>query len=315
MSRPRIAIAMRTRQRSRLLRRALESVAAQTFADWRLSLADQGDFEATEQLIREFGPEFAARVRHMPAPPGLSLGALLNLATDAVDSDFITTLDDDDTWHPRFLEVMEAALTHKPDPEFGGVACQSERVFESMDANGEITTLSRQPFPGFRRVRIQDLFSGPLFRVNAFMYERACREVIGPHDEDLPAGEDWEFHIRFICRYDIAVVRACLACHHTREQPGAAEPEIGSAAYLEGVYRDLRMVPQLNRRLRRYFAGQEDPVVLIQAFGQLEKAMNRRFGLLEKEIDRLQGKLAAMSEKVGKIDARTKELRDRSRKG
>lgn len=307
-SRPRISIVTRTRNRHWLLARALRSIAEQTFADWRIALVDQGDAVTTGKILETFGEEFCAKVDHIVAPPDLTLGGLLNLGIRSSDSDFITRLDDDDTWHAEFLEIMERELSAKPGPDFGGIACLTARVDEAPDQNGNLVTLQEAPLSYFTKVRIQDLMVDTVFQIHAFLYERRCHEKVGYHDDGMNFGEDREFHIRFICHYEIAVVPQVLARYHFREQHFGNETWNADTA--TGAARKYGHVLHFNRRIRQFVEAAPENIAIIQAFGQLEAVVNQRYKSLAREIKMLRTKLELVSDKIGKIDSRTKSLKD-----
>jgi glycosyltransferase involved in cell wall biosynthesis len=112
---PLVSVVTATRNRPAMLRRALESIRAQTFDDYEMVVADDGseprwqeDYGAIE---REFAPNLVFfRAREAGAPRS-GPGAARNRAMERAGGKFIAFLDDDDQWvDPRHLEIAIAAL-------------------------------------------------------------------------------------------------------------------------------------------------------------------------------------------------------------
>lgn len=128
-------IITRTKDRPVFLKRALESMAAQTSQDWHLILVDQGDMDLTRSVLASV-PAVSGKVTHIQGPPGIRIGAMANIGIRAGDAPFICLLDDDDTWHPEYMERMQSALLHRPLDRFAGVACHTLAVEEELGPEG-----------------------------------------------------------------------------------------------------------------------------------------------------------------------------------
>lgn len=179
------------------VRQALTSVLAQTFADWRSIVVNDGSAaEYTlqlERLVQEFGDP---RIKYVKSE-NRGLPAARNLGIASSDSPFIALLDSDDAWYPnklaRQLELMsehaDAALVH---------ACSDLLFGEDMS--------------GLRRVPPQDRGSNQLSQhdacvrmmrsnfvgVNTVMFRRAEGERVGFFDGSFRSLEDKELWIRML---------------------------------------------------------------------------------------------------------------------
>lgn len=88
---------------------ALESLRAQTLADWRAILIDDGSTDGTGEIFARFAardPRFA----HVTHPAQRGLGAARNTGLDLVDTAYVGFLDGDDVMLPRALELLVGSL-------------------------------------------------------------------------------------------------------------------------------------------------------------------------------------------------------------
>lgn len=111
---------MPTRARHELLPAAVANFLAQDFADAELLIVSE------DGVPDSIAPALAGgRVRHIPCPPGLSLGAKRNLACQAAPGKLLAHWDDDDWYPPDRLSRQVQALLAKP----GKALCGSSHVY------------------------------------------------------------------------------------------------------------------------------------------------------------------------------------------
>lgn len=199
--RPAVAIIMRTKDRALLLERALDDVLAQSFADWRLVLVnDGGDPEPVEALVAAREREFAGRVSVIHNRRAFGMEAASNIGLHAADSEFVCVHDDDDRWHPLFLQRTVAYL-ERPSCDDGGVMVRTEIVYEQIDLSADppvITETGRETFwKDLQSITLSDLVMINRGVPISLLYRREMHRLIGEYDETLPAVGDWEFHLRF----------------------------------------------------------------------------------------------------------------------
>jgi glycosyltransferase involved in cell wall biosynthesis len=108
---PEITVLLAVRNGARYLRAAVESVLAQSFADFELLLIDDASTDDTPRLIESWSDPRIRRVRH-PSPIGLtkSLNSGLHLASGAL----IARHDADDISHPERLRLQRDVLQRDP---------------------------------------------------------------------------------------------------------------------------------------------------------------------------------------------------------
>ena len=157
--------------------------------------------------------------------PPLRKVAPTNPGMAAAKGAFAVIHDDDDSWEPTFLKEMTAWLDDPEHSACAGVACHSQRVEETVDAEG-IHLQRSTPFNTW----LQELDPWTMLEENpfppiSFMFRRSAYDEAGPFDEGLPVLGDWEFNLRLILRWPLGLLPKVLANYHHRPRSAT-----GSAA-------------------------------------------------------------------------------------
>lgn len=214
---PQVAIITRTKNRPVLLKRAAQSVAAQTLRDfvW-VVVNDGGDGEEVEQIIRQ-SPVDLRQVRVVHHPDSIGMEAASNRGIQTSQSKYLVIHDDDDTWQPEFLQRTVAFLENPPVPSMRGVITHATRWSEAI-LGDQVELLESTPYQDWvMTVPLYEMASGNMFAPISFLFDRAVYEEIGGFDESLPVLGDWDFNLRFLMKYDIGVIPEKLANYHHRD--------------------------------------------------------------------------------------------------
>ena len=215
---PFIAVITRTLDRPMFLRRALESVAQQTFTDYRhVIVCDGGDIEETKAIIQSF-PCDQRKVVLVDNVVNRGMEAASNIGIESTDSEFIVIHDDDDCWDPYFLEKTAGFLRSAKGKAYGGVVTKSIYVSEEITPGG-ILIHDKWPYRSWiENVHLMEMALGNFFPPIAFVFRRKIWKKIGGFDERLPVLGDWDFNLRFLLEADIGVIPEYLAHYHHRDR-------------------------------------------------------------------------------------------------
>lgn len=202
----RVAVIIRTKDRGRLLGRALDSVLGQTYGDWRIVLVNDGGSpaqvdEALEPRLGRIGD----RLVRLDNETSLGMEAASNRGIRAVDSEFIAVHDDDDEWDPDFLATTVAYLEENPGD--GGVSVETEIVFERLTPEGREVEERAPLEPQMREIHLVDLLHYNRFVPISFLFRRSVYDELGGFDENLAVVGDWEFHLRFLVHHHIGLIK------------------------------------------------------------------------------------------------------------
>lgn len=111
MANPRVSVVVPLYQKARTVRRALDSIAAQRFADFEVVIVDDGSTDGGAEIAERYAdPRF--RVIHQEnAGPG----AARNRGVRESSAPYLAFLDADDAWDDVYLERMVARLDAAPE--------------------------------------------------------------------------------------------------------------------------------------------------------------------------------------------------------
>lgn len=107
-----VTVVVTTFARPDYLRVALDSLRAQTLADFKALICDNAADERVAQMIRDMNDE---RLIYVPREQNLGLMRNAIEGFKAADTEFVTKLDDDDEFFPEFLEKTVEALRRFPE--------------------------------------------------------------------------------------------------------------------------------------------------------------------------------------------------------
>ncbi|MDB6135910.1 MAG: glycosyl transferase [Verrucomicrobiales bacterium] len=304
----RTGIITRTLDRPVLLERTLRSILAQTCQDWEWLIVTPDPALSVSALLEKHSPALAGRARVLPfrpSEPG-KRGQPLNHALAHSDTEFVTVLDDDDTWHPDYLASMLRLLESPCGQSAGGAVCQTQVIEESTVAEGLQPIRGYVMNPHLRSVTLPQLSIVNQFCIHAFLYRRSALALSGLYPEDYPVLEDWIFNLNFLRHYDIAVLPDVLTFYHQR--PGVLTGPDANSLFAELDLHKFYESKFINGQIRgEWRAGGSGPGSLAAAGAHIR--------LLQERIHQMESKIKTISEKTGKIDARTRELKSALLKG
>lgn len=104
-----ISVYMPTHNRRDLLQRAVESVQAQTHSEWELIVVNDASTDDTAEYLASVSAA-DSRIRILTNDTSLGACGSRNRAIEAATGEYVTGLDDDDTFHPQRLEKMITAF-------------------------------------------------------------------------------------------------------------------------------------------------------------------------------------------------------------
>lgn len=300
----RVTIITRTVDRPALLARALQSILAQTYSGWHWMIVDSSTSDSVDKLIALHKSSLEGRFTHLRfnnPVPGMR-GMAINAGINASQGELITLLDDDDTWEPLFLARMIATLDCKIHPNARGVVCRTLCIEESSVESGLKVERTYELNPDLHNITLGSLAVVNRFCTHAFLYQRDALTAVGLYPEDYPVLEDWHFNLRFLLHHDIIVLPEMLTNYHFRlPETSGSQANSQTAELNDHKFHGARLINEAMREdIRTGKAGLG--LVLAQA------AMIRE---TNDALHRHEGRLKSIGDKSGKIDARTKELKDR----
>ena len=130
---PQASVVMPTFQQSRFIRRALDSLLAQSLDDWELIIIDDGSQDDTGSAVLPYLED--ARVRYVRLPRNGGLGAALNQGLARARAPRVAYLPSDDVYYRDHLLALCQALDANPR---ASLACAGVRHHYNRSAEGHI---------------------------------------------------------------------------------------------------------------------------------------------------------------------------------
>lgn len=214
---PTVAVITRTMDRALFLRRALLSVSNQSFKDYvHVVICDGGDADLIQKTIIEANVDHS-KIVFIHSTQNIGMEAASNLAISQTVSDFIVVHDDDDTWHPAFLETTVKFLRSQKGQKYGGVITQAIHVSESVHPDG-IQVHSKKIYrDDFFAPNLEEMRRCNTFAPISFLFRRTCYNEVGGYNEKYPVLGDWDFNINFLYMHDIGYIKIPLSNYHHRD--------------------------------------------------------------------------------------------------
>jgi glycosyltransferase involved in cell wall biosynthesis len=219
----------------RFLRAAVQSVRAQTFADWELVIVDDGSTDGTAEVARRLAAE-DPRVRVVTNPRNTGIAAARNrgLASISPGSDYVAFLDHDDVWLPEALETLRTALIANPN------ASAAHGRATGIDALG--TPIPVPPERALRRWGIHDgrpvewpreratefanlVYENCITSTGSGLVRRKNLTVFGDFDLRAEPADDYDLWIRLARQSEIAFVDRPVLAYRSHGDQTSSRPQ------------------------------------------------------------------------------------------
>ncbi|MGE5707844.1 MAG: glycosyltransferase family 2 protein [Bacteroidota bacterium] len=179
-----IRVLLPTFNRPGLLIKAIESVRAQTFADWKLLVINDGG-DDVEPLTKAFGDP---RIEGLQLPHGGKSRAL-NAGIEQTEEPYLAYLDDDDVFFPHHLDVLHEGLKSHWRCQLAFADTYATDVI--LEADGTRRFLHRE-IEHEGAVQPHELWFRNYINHKCVLHERRLIETVGPYDEQLSVFIDWD---------------------------------------------------------------------------------------------------------------------------
>jgi glycosyltransferase involved in cell wall biosynthesis len=215
-----VSVIIPAHKRPQLLTEAVRSVLAQSFKDFELIIVDDdpaGSAQAVVDVVND------ARIVYIKHGVNRGASAARNTGLGCARGRFIAFLDDDDEWHPEFLQKMMAAMAELSS-DIGVVQCAVEFV-----GPAGACTISRPQVLGSRDVH-EAILRGEKLGGIIGLVRREVFDRCGSFDESLPSAQDWDLWIRVSRHFRFMYIPDVLAAVRTYGERISADPLRGIVA-------------------------------------------------------------------------------------
>jgi glycosyltransferase involved in cell wall biosynthesis len=203
LNEPQITVVIPIFNGAATIKRAVDSVVAQSHSNLEIIIVDDGSTDGADGLIEQWSIERLTVIKHAQ---NRGAAAARNTGIAAARGNWVAFLDADDCWHPSKIERQVDALGAHGNSSFR--ACATGFVLHKQ---GRTRTVRVDLSPSQFRRDIR--FGCTISPGSTLMVERRAFDEIGPFDETLRRLEDWDWLLRFSQHpgYDMKILSEPLA--------------------------------------------------------------------------------------------------------
>lgn len=294
---PSAAIIMRTRDRPRLLDRAVQDVLAQTRQDWELVIVDDaGRPEEVDQVLARCAAEADGRIRILHRETSTGMEAASNHGLRETTAPAVAVHDDDDTWHATFLQETLAHL--EAHPEHAAVVVRTLIVHEHETPAGIVEDEMFLSWPELEGVRLVDYIAVNRNVPISMLHRRQVHERVGEYDESLPVVGDYAFHLRLLQHFEVGFLDRPLA--QWRQRPTAVGAGSNSMYARSGGHRHHDA--ELRERYFRQWSAEHGIGLPMFLSKNTETHVARSEERLLEELRALREEVAQLHERLDGLD-------------
>ena len=189
------------------LRETIDSVLAQTFADWELIIWDDASTDASIQVVAAFDEP---RIRLHSVEQNRGLGASRVAALEHATGDWLAFVDQDDIWTPDKLELQLAQADAHPDVGFiYGRAIKFYPDGRRMDYDHRHEYGRLPEGDIFERLFVDSCF----IAISTVLFGRRALEGIPALPSYIAACPDYYFYLAIAKKHSVAAIQRAV-CYY-----------------------------------------------------------------------------------------------------
>ena len=181
MEEKKVSIVLPVYNGAEYLAESIESVIAQTYANWELIIVNDCSTDDSLVIASDYAAK-DARIKVFTNPQNLKLPKTLNAGFEHASGVYYTWTSDDNRYKPDALRIMVDNLKKNP----GAVMVYAN--YTTIDSNGKAIGLASKSEPKF-------MFTGNVVGA-CFLYRADAAKKVGAYDPNLFLAEDYDFWIR-----------------------------------------------------------------------------------------------------------------------
>ncbi len=206
MKAPRVTVVIPAFNAAATIRRAVDSVLAQTYRDYEIVVIDDGSRDATADIV---AMRYGRRVRLLCLACNQGESAAMNEGIAVAEGELIAFLDADDEWLRDKLAKQIAALDRHPDAVMVSCACRF------VDLRGNVVREFGMPPSGIDRNQAwRRLLARSFIAKPCVVARRAALREVGQFDTKLAVAADQDMWIRLAMLGPVEVVPEFLTIVH-----------------------------------------------------------------------------------------------------
>ena len=264
-----VSIVLPTYNRAGKVGKAVESVLAQTYPYFELSVVDDGSTDDTEQIIRSYHDD---RIVYYKMQQNGGQSKARNCGMQMAQYDYIAFEDSDDLWRARKLEKQMKQILSDKNAGF----CYHKLRYD-MGA-GQSITLPDERIASEKKsgdIYAQLLWDN-MIGMPTLLVKKECVEQIGGLDEKLKCLEDYDFALRIAQKYQAVFLDEVLLDAEFSALGVSGDSEqylIASCILLQRYKKDYLQTDTFNHRVEIILRDAERLGITAQVVQLLEKLL------------------------------------------
>jgi GT2 family glycosyltransferase len=196
---PLVSVIVRTKDRPKLLKTALASIAAQTYRPIEVVLVNDGGCDIDIEELKTILGDVSLNYQRLEKNTGRAHAG--NVGIENAKGKYVGFLDDDDEFYPEHLATLASFLCHQAEQREYKVSYTDShlaKVAVTQDPTGLIET---EKFVFFSQdFSFDQLLLENYVPLNCLLFETLVLRSVGGFDESFDLYEDWDLLIRVACR-------------------------------------------------------------------------------------------------------------------
>ncbi|GEM_PF-585146 len=244
---PIVSVILPTYNRASYLKKALESVCAQSFKDWELIVVDDGSTDETRDVVVEARLPRPSQEGEETSPlrskivylhqPNSGVAAARNAGISRSSGKYIAFLDDDDEWLPEKLKTqVEFMQSH---PEIGMSYTQFKITRKEGPKAGQSSV-----FPEILATTFKEMLESFFIPLPTVMIRKPCLESVGGFNSLFGISEDQDLWFRFVQRWKISAIPQVLTRTFMDERRHLGHDRIEVHQHMIAVLKNLKLQPE-----------------------------------------------------------------------
>lgn len=192
---PKITVIIPTFNRIHTIRRAIDSVLAQTLVANEIIIVDDGSTDGTGKMIQAHYPSITYIYQ-----PNKGVSAARNQAISLAHNDWLAFLDDDDEWMPHKLKTQMQLLEKNPELKL----CHTEERWVRNGVRVNQMKKHRKTGGWIYQACLPLCAISP----SSTLIHKSLFDEVGLFREDLPACEDYDMWLKICSSHEVAYVES-----------------------------------------------------------------------------------------------------------
>ena len=205
-----VSIIVRTKDRPKLLKRALESISAQTYRPIEVVLVNDGGCDLPEEELREILGDASLNYVRLQKNRGRAEAG--NAGIENAQGNYIGFLDDDDELYPEHVVTLVSFLKQS---DYKVAYTDAEVLYRDFDPEKKKTKDLSKTVLFSKIFSYEELLVGNYIPFMCLLFSREVFDKLdGAFDEKFDLYEDWDFLIRVGHKYPFYHIKKLTALYN-----------------------------------------------------------------------------------------------------